>query len=171
MIEGRTGRSPHTWCPPNIHDRRRSRRSLERDRRVDKTRSDGKEVKRKEGEKRGGDGGGSITSDRRPKRKQKRNNKKEDESDRKRATLPRSDHFWSRSLSPGGEGRPRGPEQGWRVVRWVGVSESSLEGSGLGFWLSRTLIVVYVSGLESYKSYMGHSHSDLKRERATSWIC
>ena len=29
-------------------------------------------------------------------------------------------------------------------------------------------IVVYVSGLESYKSYMGHSHSDLKRERATS---
>jgi hypothetical protein len=39
------------------------------DRCVDKPRSDGEEVRRKEGEKRGGgDGGWSVTSDRRPKR-------------------------------------------------------------------------------------------------------
>ena len=104
------------------------------DRCVDKPRSDGEEVTRKEGERRGGDGGWSVTSDRRPKRKQKRKGKKEDGNDRKRATLPRSDHFWSRSLSPGGEWRPRGPELGRKGIRWVGVGVfgSLLEGSKKG---------------------------------------
>ena len=67
------------------------------------------------GEERSG-GGGSEESDlgakRRKKRKIKRQNK------RKMATLPRSDHLWSRSPSHEGEGKPRGPEQGGKRVRW-----------------------------------------------------
>ena len=80
----------------------------------------------------GGGGDGSVTSDRRPKGKQKKKGNKEEENDRNLATLPRSDHFWSRSLSPGGERRPRGPEPGKRGVRWSGFRRCSLEGSSAG---------------------------------------
>ena len=66
-----------------------------------------------------GGGNGSETSDlganTRKKRKIKRENK------RKRATLSRSGHFWSRSPSHRGEGRLRSPEQGRKKIRWVRV--------------------------------------------------
>ena len=61
-------------------------------------------------------GGGSEESDLGAKRRKKKKIKRQNE--RKKATLPRSDHLWSRSPSHGGEGRPHGPEQGGKKVKW-----------------------------------------------------
>ncbi len=65
-------------------------------------------------------GGDSEESDLGAKSKKKRKINRQNE--RKRVTLPRSDHLWSRSPTHGCEGRPRGPEQGGkrvsRVWRW-----------------------------------------------------
>ena len=136
MIKSRTGRSPQIRYPQNIHGRKRSWRPLERKSCADKrervrwsleppkasskshpykTRSDEREVKRKVEEERSG-GGSSKESDLGAKRRKKRKIKWQKE--RKRATLPRSDHLWSRSPSHGGEGRPCSLEQGGKRVRW-----------------------------------------------------
>ncbi len=61
------------------------------------------------GEERGG-GGGSETSDLGAKTRKKRKIKRENES-----------HFWSRSPSHRGEGRPRSFEQGRKRARWARV--------------------------------------------------
>jgi hypothetical protein len=80
-----------------------------------KTKLDEREVKRKVGEERS-DGGGSEEYDLGAKRRKKIKIKRQNE--RKRASLPRSDHLWSQSPSHGGEGRPRGSEQGGKRIRW-----------------------------------------------------
>ena len=63
-------------------------------------------MKRKVFEEREG-GGGSEPADLGAKIKKKRKKKGKNEEDR--ATPPRSDHLWSRSPSPGGEGWPHNP--------------------------------------------------------------
>ena len=66
-------------------------------------------MKRKVVEDRGGGGGGgSELSDLGAKIRKKRKTKGKNE--RERATLPRLDHLWLRSPSPGGEGRLRSPK-------------------------------------------------------------
>jgi hypothetical protein len=62
-------------------------------------------------------GGGSEESDLGAKIRKKRKINRQNE--RKRATLLRFDHLWSRSPSHGCEERPRGPEQGGKRVRRV----------------------------------------------------
>ena len=55
-------------------------------------------------------GGGSEPSDLGTKMRKKKK-KKKGKNERERATLPRSDHLWSQSLSPRGEGRPCSPKR------------------------------------------------------------
>ena len=58
------------------------------------------------------------------------------EDKREKAIQPRLDHLWSRSPSPGGEGRPRGLK---RSCKWVGV----FRGFSSGF-LSRFVMTMLV---------------------------
>jgi hypothetical protein len=78
-----------------------------------------------ERKKREGGGGGSKPSGLGAKIRDKLQKKRKD--GREKATRPRSDHLWSRSPSPGDEGRPRGLKQSWK---WVGFRRGSLGFSG-----------------------------------------
>ena len=134
LIRRRSGRSLQVRCPPIIHCRRGSRRSLDWQICVDKregcrwrfespnasnrsplykAKSEGLEMKRKVGSGRGG-GGDSDPSDMVFKngKKGKINWERERKKKRRWATQPKSDHLWSRSPSHGGEGRLRRPEHG-----------------------------------------------------------
>ena len=66
-------------------------------------------MERKVVEERDGGGSGSEPSGLGAKIKTKLKKKRKDE--REKATQPRSDHLWSRSPSPGGEGRLRSLKQ------------------------------------------------------------
>ena len=76
----------------------------------------------------GGVGGGDLDpSDIVDNKRRKGKSKWKNEKKRKWqcATQLRSDHFWSRSPSRGGEGRPRNPEQGGeRLVGFRGFGFS-----------------------------------------------
>ena len=93
-----------------------------------KTGSDDWEVEQKVVDGRGG-GGGSDPTDLDAKIKKKREKKRKNE--RERTTLPRSGLFWSRSPSPGGEGRRRSPDPGWKRLGGfrMGWFDFSLEAS------------------------------------------